>query len=277
MINQVLEAKTWRSLGVPKTKDELRKFQRELHPDKCSDPRAKDAFAKIMALFEGPDYDLRVAAGQRWEGNQIVWTPKSGFEDRLSPARVALTRFSNLEPQFAQFFPRNIGVNLDKLTAFYGKGWWFLSDYEWQLDSRTIVWIAKRLAGALNQSNRLGIAHCNIHPITVAIMPSDHGLMIDGWWSAVSHGKRLVLKPDTKTPSKYLGGTLADDKIDIAQSAAMLLSVGKPDKMIAEQLQKNATSPGDAVSFFKDIDNAARTLYGKNSWHPLALPKTQMI
>ena len=79
MINQVLEAKTWRSLGVPKTKDELRKFQRELHPDKCSDPRAKDAFAKIMALFEGPDYDLRVAAslchGEAFR-KKTIWTRK---------------------------------------------------------------------------------------------------------------------------------------------------------------------------------------------------------
>lgn len=273
----VLEAKTWKQLGVPKQKDELRKLQVALHPDRCKDPRANDAFINLMALYDGPDYDLRVASGVSAGNHKIIWTPKKGFEDRLSPARAALTRLADLDPKFAMFFPKNEGVNLDKLTISYGEGWWYLSDYDFTFDSRTIVWVAKRLAAAINQANKKGFAHCNISLSTVLIKPSEHGLMLDGWWGAVSHGKRLILKPDTKTPPKYLGGAVSDDKIDVAQAASMLLSVGKSDKMVAEVLQKHSTNPGNAVKFFEDVDNAARKLYGKPTWHPLEVPKTQMI
>lgn len=108
-------------------------------------------------------------------------------------------------------------------------------------------------------------------------MPSEHGLKIDGWWGAVSHGKRLVLRPDGQTPPKYLGGAVADDRIDVAQAAAMLLSVSKPDTLLAEVLQKHSTNPGNPVGFFTDVDTVARSLYGKPTWHPLAVPQTQMI
>lgn len=273
----VLEAKSWRQLGVPKEKEELRKLQVAVHPDRCKDPRANDAFVNLMALYNGPDYTLRVAEGVSTEDHKIVWTPKKGFEDRLSPARAALTRLHDLDPKFSMFFPTNEGVGLDKLTLSYGEGWWYLSDFPTPLDSRTIVWIAKRLAGALHQSNKLGFAHCNINPSTVLLLPTEHGLKIDGWWGAVTHGKRLVLRPDGLTPPKYLGGAVADDRIDVAQAAAMLLSVGKSDKLIEETLQRHAKTPGTPVKFFEDIDNTARRLYGKPKWHPLEVPKTQMI
>ena len=275
-ISAVLSATSWVQLGVPKNKIELRKLQAELHPDVCKDHRANGAFANLMKLYNGPDYDLRVASGVATGAHQIVWTPKPTFEDRLALARTALTKLHNLKGDFARFFPENQGNDPKELTVAYESGWWFLNSYT-SFDSRTVVWIAKRLAGALNQSNKLGFAHCNISPATVLIMPEEHGLRIDGWWSAVSHGQRLQLRPDTKTPPRYLGGAAADDKLDIAQAAAMLLSMSKPDKMIAEVLQKHTVNPTNAVRFFEDIDDAARRLYGKNSWHPLALPKTQMI
>lgn len=276
-VAQITSAKSWLDLRVPKTKTELRRLQREVHPDVCDDPRAPMAFAKLMELYSGPDYDMRVASGTAVGDHKIAWKPKATFEDRLSVARSRLTSLSNLEDKFAMFFPRNIGTNLDELTVEYGRGWYFISGYGFSFDSRTVVWMAKRLAGALNQSTKLGFVHGNISPDTVAIMPAEHGLKIDGWWHSVKVGERLALKPDTKTPPKYFGGFPADNKIDIAQSAAMLQNVGKPDKLIAEVLGKHSVNPGTPVEFFNDIDDAARKLYGKNSWHPLALPKQQMI
>lgn len=276
-VDEVLSAKNWGSFNLEKTKDRLRNLQFQFHPDRNTDPRAHDAFIKINELFEGADYDLRVASGIKTTDHKIIWKPKATFEDRLSVARSRLTSLSNLEDKFAMFFPRNIGDNLDELTVEYGRGWYFIGDYGFLFDSRTVVWMAKRLAGALNQSTKLGFVHGNISPDTVAIMPAEHGLKIDGWWHSVKVGERLALKPDTKTPPKYFGGFTADNKIDIAQSAAMLQDVSKSDKLIAEVLSKHSVNPGTPVEFFNDIDDAARRLYGKNSWHPLALPKQQMI
>ena len=171
-ISAVLSATSWVQLGVPKNKIELRKLQAELHPDVCKDHRANGAFANLMKLYNGPDYDLRVASGVATGAHQIVWTPKPTFEDRLTPARTALTKLHNLKGDFARFFPENQGNDPKELTVAYESGWWFLNSYT-SFDSRTVVWIAKRLAGALNQSNKLGFAHCNISPATVLIMPEE--------------------------------------------------------------------------------------------------------
>lgn len=275
-VAEVLSAKTWRALKMPKTKDSLRDLQRALHPDVNPDPQANDAFAKAMSLFEGPDFMLRVANGTATESHLIGWNPTKDFGDRNIVAVRALEQLAKLPDEFRRFFPKIHDFGPDHITVAYGEGWWFVEDFP-EFDSRTSVWIAKRGAAAIKKAAESGIVHGDINPKTVVLLPSQHGLMLDGWWHSVKLGSRLALKPEAPTPARYFGGAEADEKLMVAQFAAMLTSRSNPDKVLLEAFKKASLGTMDAEKFFNLVSDAATKLYGPASWHELNVPSVPMI
>ena len=274
-VDTVLKAETWRQLNVPKTKDSLRDMQRQFHPDMNADPKAHEAFVKAMSLFEGADFVSRVATGVATATHLIGWHMHKDFEDRKEPAVRALEKLSKLDPKFARFFPKVYDWGPDHVTIQYGAGWWFVEDFD-KFDSRTAVWIAKRAGAAIIKAAECGLVHANINPKTVVLLPSEHGLMIDGWWHSVPAGERLQLKPEASTPAKYFGGAPADEQLMVAQLAVMLTDRAEADKLLAETFKKY-TIGGKAKSFFNDVDTVAKKLYGPPSWHVLEQPSVSMI
>lgn len=262
VIEQVLTARSWRDLGLAKDKGSLRTLQFNLHPDRCADPRASDAFARLSDLFNAPDYDRRVATGTKGNG-YIDWTMKTGFEDR---SKTAINISKKLPKDTISFFAP---VDSNMRTT-YGDGWYFISDFD-KFDSRTAVWLAKRLAAAAHTLEIHSVVHANINPDTVVINPEVHGLKLDGWWHAVSAGERIVLKPEAKTPSNFLGGTPASSNLDVAQFSAMLCEKTDADDKLVNIFKRNALTPSKPIEFFREVDKTAGELYGKK-WHPLEVP-----
>ena len=273
----ILASVTWDDLGLERTKANLRSLQSAYHPDACSDSRAGDVFAKVMSLYEGPDFRLRLATGRR-EGDHLVrWTVEPGFGDRSSVMDAAHRDLAKLEDRFARFFTRvTTGGTGDERVVDYGEGWWFLSAFT-ALDSRTAVWVAKRLAAAVAQAAERRWVHGDINASTVVIKPAEHGLMLDGWWSAVRVGDPLVIRPTASTPPRYFGGANADAKLGVAQSAALLLQRFKLDDPLKHLFEHLANAPVEPSEFFKQVETVSTTLYGKPSWHPLANPDSPMI
>ena len=118
-ISDLINAKTWRQLGLPRTKDSVKFLQRNFHPDVNTHPDAHEAFTKIQMLFDGPDFDLRVAKGTVMSNHMIVWEAKDGFKDRVNPAVNALGKLANVKE--SRFFPRveSHGANI---VMHYGPG-----------------------------------------------------------------------------------------------------------------------------------------------------------
>lgn len=268
MIDLVLDAKRWSDLKLPKDKDALRHMQRHLHPDVNHDPRAGNAFAKLKTLYDAPDYDFRVVAGITGRGF-IDWQMKAGFEDRGGHAIDVSRTLESLDPKQSMFF----AATTSTLRTSYGDGWWFFDQFE--IDSRTSVWIAKRLGAAINILIENGIVHGNINVNTVVLNPKVHGLMLDGWWHSVPLGSKLALKPDAFVQPKLLRGGVTDAGTDIA-SAAMLLSETKVDKELKAVYTKHALNPTTPINFFNEVDTTAKRLYGIK-WHELPVPNTTMI
>jgi hypothetical protein len=283
-ISAVLAACTWADLGVPRTELELRGLRRRLHPDACRDRRAGEAFAHIEALYAAPDVRLRVATGRRGDPGRIRWTPEHGFTD-LGPvaqrAHAALTR-----AEFPRFFSRasTDGRDAEGLDVRYddaGESWWFLRAWP-ALDARSAVWIARRLAAAVAQAASVGWVHGDIGPDTVAICPSEHGLRLDGWWTAVRVGEPLAVAPSALTPPRYLGGAATDARLGVAQAAALLDALVSPreDRRadgLAAVFAAHALRPGDPADFLGDVDAAATRMFGPPRWHPLADPAVPAI
>ncbi|MFZ1412244.1 MAG: hypothetical protein WAS07_12355 [Micropruina sp.] len=279
-VEQVLSASTWSALVLPRTEDTLRRLRRQFHPDVFPDPRATAVFTRLEVLFGAPEFQLRTFAGQRVQGsNAIEWTPKPGFEDLVGVADAALrTLARSNNPRF--FTSRqDVASTRPGMRVNYGEAgerWWFLSAFD-PLDSRTAVWVAKRLAAAITTAGEAGWIHGDIHPGTVVLMPAEHGLKLDGWWSAVRSGEKLAVAPSAKTPPRYLNGAEADPRLSVGQVAATLLAVTDADHLLQAVFARHSVSPGEPRAFFDDVDLAASELYGKRAWSPLADPTSEPI
>lgn len=251
-------------------------MQREFHPDVNKDKLANEAFTKVTALFEGPDYKLRVASGTATDNHMITWSMEKDFGDLKAPAVKALEKLSTLPDEFSRFFPKLKDYGPDHLTTSYGEGWWFMEDFP-AFDSRTVVWIAKRGAAAIIKASEKGLVHGDINSRTIVLLPSEHGLMLDGWWASVPVGERIQIKPTGRTPNKYFGGAPADESMMVAQLASVLTIKSNPDKLLLETFKKYAVAGGKAKAFFKEVDDVAKGLYGPPSWHELSNPTVPMI
>lgn len=283
-VEAALQAGRWEDLGLPRTKQALRSARLALHPDVNPAPGASDAFARLEILFAAPEFKLRVAHGFRGRDTGINWTAESGFTDLLD---VALRAHRDLEDaKHRRFFPRVTPATSRADYSMYtrygiaGKErWWFLNEFP-DLDGRTVVWVAKRLAAALVQAQEAGWVHGDVNPATVAIQPAEHGLQLDGWWYGVKHNERVTVRPTSPhTPPRYLSGSPADIRLSVAQGAGMLkdkLRAGEPEAL-KSMLAENTIRPGMPDRFFANVESVAKRVYGGPSWHPLAEPGVSPI
>ena len=277
--DQVLSAHAWSDLGIPRTAHAMRQASLAVHPDTWRDPRATEAFARLCELYDAPDFDLRVAGGIRHGPGVIQWTPKPGFADLADVADHAQRDLART--RFRRFFALGKTVPADSTARLVrygepGERWWFLSSFP-RLDARTTVWVAKRLAAALNLADQSGWVHGDINPATIVLSPSEHGLKLDGWWTAIRCGERLCVEPSATTPPRYLSGAPADAKLGVGQGAATLLTVSALTSPLLDIMSRHAVNPGTPNDFFDEVDDAAQRMFGAPAWHHLADPAEDPI
>lgn len=268
-VSDVLKAKRWSDLGFAHDQSGLRAAQREFHPDVCHEANAAEAFIRLKTLFELPDIQTRKADG-RFVGGKIAWT----FDrDDIDLAQKAVRAQKAMSVESDLWVPQP-ELGGETLTCTYGEGWWPLRDF--QLDERSVVWVAKRLMAVSTIASKLNLVHGDINPKTAMILPEQHGLRLDGWWTSVADGEVLEVLPEAPTPTKWLNGSAATPKLMVAQSAKMLLGNHDcgPLKDVLKDLWLRPTSPQTA---FETIDTTAKTAFGANSWHPLSQPNVEGI
>lgn len=265
----VLAARRWSELGVPRTNEGLRAVQRVVHPDVCKHPQAADAFIAAKNLFHGPDFITRLAMGEFAGNHRINWTFPPENVDLAEYAAKAHSAILNQKTP-VEWVPRaTLSGNI--LTTDYGQaGWYFLSEFS-SLDERDVGWIIRRLFAIARVANDAGWVHTNIVPETVVVLPSEHGVRLDGWWQAVKVGEPLKTKPDAFTPIRYFSGMGADTSLEVAQIADTMLryDVSSTLKGLLKTFKYSQPNPNDALN---QVDSALFKDFGKPSWHDLPAP-----
>ena len=280
IIDTVLAATTWNDLpGYPRDARGLRRLQRELHPDVNPDPRAADAFARIEVLFNAPDVVVHLARGRKRSG-AMEWDLGAGNEDLTATAVVAardVLRQPNPDGSAptVQWVPTPAASG-HVLTSTHGPGWWPLTDFP-ALDARTAAWVWNRLLAVIHLAERAGWIHGDIAPGVIALNPVEHGLRLDGWWTAVRSGHRLVVAPTSATPPAYKAGKPADVRLSLAQAASSLRERSAPSPRIGELLHETGLRPAGLPKTLELTRAALHADFGRRSWHELAAPSAVAI
>ena len=268
-VDQILKARTWRDLDA--SRSDIKSLRKSMHPDVNHDPKAHDAFIRLNELFSKADIETRYATGLRI-GGTIEWRPKSSFVDLHENALKAMVKLRKTGDG-SVFFPHVLESNETAYSARLGKGWYLLDDFD-SLDSRTTVWLAKRLLAAIIYAGTT--IHGDINASNILVNPEQHGLIIEGWHASVSAGDSLICNP-AYAPTKYLGGAKADEYLSVAQAMAALTAKAKPDKLLKELYEENKLAPmGPALLFYK-IEDVSKKLYGPNKFHKLDKPNIKEI
>lgn len=266
-VEAILAARTWADTGFEHSRSGLRRAQSRVHPDICREPGADDAFMRLQTLFDAPDVDLRLAKG-RFRGGSIAWEFATGDRDLLERALEAQgALWKPSEP--VQWVPEPIRDSM-ALESRYGPGWWFLSQFG-KLDGRTVAWVWKRLLAAIATAESTGWVHGDINASTVALLPSEHGLRLDGWWTAVPVGSPLSVSPTASTPPAFLSGDPVDSRVSVAQAADLLLQ-HFPGRELGALLGQLRLRPVLALEAFEQGERAIQADYGPPKWHVLETP-----
>lgn len=267
----VLSAKRWADLGLPHDKTGLRQAQRLMHPDVNHDPDAGTAFQRLFELFNAPELDLRLAKGTM-NGGSVIWTFDAADADLAEVALSAHRSIRNHKSMWAA--EATLSADRTELTCGYGDGWWWLSDFG-TLDERTVVWVAKRLMALAAIADNCDLVHGDINPSTTVLMPSEHGLRLDGWWTCVRVGEPLSVRPAAPTLARFTKGAPATPELMVSQAAKMLL--GHDTGPLTDVLNDLWLRPINPNLAFFAIDAAAVKAFGKASWHPLHAPSAKGI
>lgn len=270
-IDDVLNARRWSDLGFDHNKVGFRQAQRMFHPDLNKDPRSNEAFMALPALFEAPDYSTRLAKGRRFEGHVIEWTLDPENRDLVDDAVSALGAIGK-----SIWVPEIREHRKAALSAFYGPGWWFLSEFP-KLDMRTSVWVFRRLLAVVSVSAKAGVYHPSIDASHIVINPEDHGLMLDGWWGAGKLGTKLKVRPDGWAPTRFLNGEDPTPEMGTAQAAHLMLDISDVSGPIKEFFQFQATHPASPLDAFDGFEVPVHLTYGEKKFHVLERPATNMI
>ena len=140
-------------------------------------------------------------------------------------------------------------------------GWYSLEDvrrvYPAGVDAKDMAWMFRRLLAALGFAHRNGVFHGAVSPQNVWILPEDHGLMLKGWESSVSH------------PANPGADILA------AVQSMLFISGGDIDKPI-QLFFRGSSLPGkrapqDAWALMKEFDELIARLWGRRTFRPFLM------
>lgn len=270
----VLKARRWSALGLPKTSDGLRAAQRAVHPDVCKEPDAHDAFIRVSELYNGPDIKTRLAEGTFTGNHYVCWTFDPSNNDLARSAEKAHAAIINQKTPVewvgkAALLGNTLSVN------YSTPGWYYMTEWGF-LNARDVGWILRRLCAIVHVASTAGWVHGDIIPEAIVVLPSEHGVRLDGWWTAVKKGEPLKVKPSAFTPIRFLSNAPVDSKMSISQIADTMLHYETSSnlKALLKRLKFNPVSPSEAL---KQIDEALMKDFGKPAWHELTAPMTGEI
>lgn len=165
-------------------------------------------------------------------------------------------------------------------------------EYPAGVDARTAIWMWKRNLEFLGWLHQTGYVHGSITPQHLLVHPRDHGSILVGWSKVTEVGKPLVANnpgDEIFYPKGVWGGDPVSAKMDIQMSARCLFCIlggdvrtGTLPDSVPEELsdliysQAGEDTTGvysDAWGLLSRLDAVAKSVYGKNTYHPFQMPR----
>ena len=173
-------------------KDQYQSWIKAVHPDKNADPKAREAFERLIQYKEilenGKSYQDELCRITQ-KGNILTFT---GPLDKL---KLSLNKYQKilsiptLPEHFPLYFPEKMEIVDDQLIVHLRKQSHFIS--ELTLDEKHVKWAYNRMLEFSLMLNDAGFTHCGINPNSVMICPEDHGIQVVSFYHLVPNNSPL--------------------------------------------------------------------------------------
>lgn len=206
-------------------KEKYRSWAKIIHPDVCSHPLSKTAFAKLNTfkdnLENGETYSDE-ACKINYKLNECTYTG-----DKIVIAR-SLNNYNYLRSfkdeasiHFHKYLPTTCElINDTTLIYKYPKRALPISSIK-TLEQKHANWVLSRLLEFCGWLNQIGVCHAGITPDSIYIVPEEHGIICTSFYHVTQLDQRLRTisgKYSGFYPSTVLETKLAKSNIDIALS-----------------------------------------------------------
>lgn len=223
----LISTSTKSPLNPSNYKDQFREWAMLIHPDKCTIPKAKEAFDRLTSYkneiengiefsdeistitmkgnvlyFSGP-MDKLIASYENYKSISLSMDSHSSFKYYLPESMTLMS--DGLEVRLRDNINGNFhhSVRLNGLT----------------LAERHVKWFLNRCLEFTSMLNcTSGYTHCGIGPNSVLICPETHGIQVISFYHTVKHGDKLKsLNGMVKNwyPVSVFSDKIAIDSIDL--------------------------------------------------------------
>ena len=182
---------------------QLNEMLKEIHPDKCSNPDAAQATAKLLEYKHILKYGITLkdeAGPIKLMLNSIKFL---GDPKLLKHSEQKYNKIKNLYPSnhtFNKYVPGNFKEVKEEDGILYYQA--DLSHRVIRLDSLApnntnpiaqehLNWILSRILEFVSYLNYKGYAHNGINPMTVYIVPETHGIIVPTFYHTLKLGSKL--------------------------------------------------------------------------------------
>ena len=181
LIDKILISSTALDIFTPSNwLDEYRTFTHLIHPDKCSNPKSADAFAKLSKFKDEMEYGIEFTdevCSIRFKDNVCTFTgPKEYLELSYNNYHSILKSVTD-PPHFPRYLPKSMEWNGDQLKVHLQERSILIQDLV--LEEKHVKWILNRLLEFSSISNVIGgWSHVGLNPKSVLVCPEGHGIQI---------------------------------------------------------------------------------------------------
>lgn len=177
----------------PIWKDQYQSWIKAVHPDKNPDPKAREAFERLIAYkeilengFQFEDELCKI----RQQGRVLT------FEGPFDKLELSLKNYQrilsipDLPKHFPLYFPEKMEMSGDKLKVYLREDSHFLS--ELTLEEKHVKWCFNRMLEFSTMLNlNAGFTHCGINPMSVLVCPKTHGIQVVSFYHTVQIHDKL--------------------------------------------------------------------------------------
>lgn len=277
LIDKVMNARSMRDVftQMDKFEETYTAYMKILHPDRCTDPGAGEAVARLNTWRD----ELKKGLKATFDGLSVVVTNDAiSYEGTSAILRWSCDNYNKLvalkQPDFNGFFPylpKRVIMDDNKVPTKVVN----IIPYRvlqlstlYPLPEEHVRWVLNRMLEFSTWMNQAGYVHAGISPESIYVAPHNHGLICASFHHMQRVGAKLATisgKWSNFYPAQVFKNKQALSNIDIELSkktAIWLLGDksgmgntlrGKIDDEFLHFLQKKSFSPYETITEYKEF------------------------
>lgn len=179
----------------PRDRDAYRKAASLIHPDRCDDPRANDAIARLNAMMDAyrdgtPMVDE--AGDVRWNG---WWARYHGDRDLVRASAASFARLTAMRDEaslsFRKYLPATCGEADGAVVATFAQRAVPLAALPRPLPQVHVNWVLSRMLEFSAWLAQSGFSHGCLNPESVFVIPENHGIQVPTFYLLTPLGDRI--------------------------------------------------------------------------------------